>query len=100
LKAEFRRYFDTGYIRRVHQDILSAPESDQDRGWRFFRALLRELYRRDSVHLIPYAFVQTCTKFAGYRLGRLGLPLPVRLKQRLSGQDYYWTSEVFQQLNI
>ncbi len=100
LKAEFRRYFDTGYIRRVHQEMFLAPESDKDRGWRFFRALLRELCRRDSAHLIPYALVQTCAKFAGYRLGRLGLPFPVGLKQKLSGQDYYWTSEVFQQLRL
>ncbi len=100
LKAEFRRYFDTGYIRKVHQDLLSGPETDHDRGWIFFRALLRELYRKGSAHLIPYAVLQTGVKLAGYRLGRLGPHLPVAVKQKLSGQDFYWTSEVFRKFGV
>jgi rhamnosyltransferase len=100
LRAEFRRYFDTGYVRKIYDDILTADETDYDRGWLFFRALVRELCRRRSVHLIPYAVLQTCAKVAGYRLGRLGPHLPVSLKRRLSSQDFYWTSEAFRELGI
>jgi len=97
LKAEFRRYFDTGYIRKIYQDLLSAPATDHDRGWLFFRSLLRELYGTGSAHLIPYAVLQTGVKLAGYQLGRVGPHLPVAIRRKLSGQDYYWTSEAFRQ---
>ena len=100
LKAEFRRYFDTGYIRKVHHDVLSAPETDRGRGRRFFRALLRELYQTGSAHLIPYAILQTGMKLAGYQLGSFGRYLPVAIRQKLSGQDYYWTSEAFEHLGL
>src|SRR5208282_1008109 len=100
LKAEFRRYFDTDYVRKVHQDLLSAPETDHVRGWLFFRRLLRELYRTGSASLIPYAVLQTGVKLAGYRLGHLGPHLPLAVKQKLSGQDFYWTSEAFRKFGV
>jgi rhamnosyltransferase len=100
LKEEFRRYFDTGYVRKLHRDVLSAPETDLDRGRLFFRALSRELVKTGSPHLIPYAVLQTAVKLLGYRWGRLGPHLPVAVRRKLSGQDYYWTSNAFLELGV
>ena len=100
LKAEFRRFFDAGYVRRVHKDVFSAPETDHGRGWLFFRKLVRELYRTGSAHLVPYAVLQTGVKLAGYRMGKFGPRLPLAVKKRLSSQDYYWTSDAFRQLGV
>ncbi len=99
LTQEFRRYFDTGYMRRLYRDLLAADESDEDRDRRFVQELLAELYCR-APHLIPYAIAQSFVRAAGYKIGRFGSKLPVRLRRLLSAQDYYWNSEAFHQAGI
>jgi rhamnosyltransferase len=100
LWQEFARSFDTGYVRKLHADLLAAPASDEARGRRFFVELIRELARQRSYALMPYAVLQTAVKLVGYKIGRAGRRLPVRWRQRLSSQDYYWTSEAFAELGV
>ncbi len=50
LWKEFARSFDTGYVRKLHADLLAAPASDGARGRRFFVELVREL-----AHVRSYA---------------------------------------------
>jgi rhamnosyltransferase len=99
LKQEFRRYFDTGYMRHIYRELLSASESDETRGRRFVQALLTDLCRR-APYLIPYALVQSLVRAAGYKAGRFGSRLPVGLRRKLSAQDYYWSSDVFREARI
>jgi rhamnosyltransferase len=91
LKQEFRRYFDTGLIRRLNRDLFLRVKGDEGTGASFFRAMLAELARTNP-SLIPYAFVQTAVKFAGYKIGYHAVGAPLGFKRRLSSQDYYWTS--------
>jgi rhamnosyltransferase len=100
LWQEFARAFDTGYVRKLHADLLAAPAADEVRGRRFFVELMRELDRQRSYALMPYAVLQTAVKLVGYKVGRAGRRLPVRWRQRLSSQDYYWTSEAFAELGV
>lgn len=99
LGQEFRRYFDTGYMRRQHRELLAASESDEARGRRFVGALVQRLYK-DAPWLIPYAIAQSVVRVAGYRLGKLGPRLPIAMRKLLSAQDYYWSSIPFRESGI
>lgn len=89
----FRRQFDVGYTRRLYDWLLIARERDQVRGRRFARAVLREAGRRDA-RALPAVLAQLAAAWLGYRAGLAGPRLPRGLARRLSGQDYYWTSDV------
>jgi len=99
LAQEFRRYFDTGYMRRQHRELLAASESDEARGRRFVRELVRRLYR-DAPRLIPYAIAQSVVRVAGYWVGKFGPHLPIAMRKMLSAQDYYWDSIPFRESAI
>lgn len=89
LVQEFRRYFDTGYVRRVYGKDVLLNQHDEKHGARFFRFMLSRLWR-ESPELIPYAVLSTATKYLGYRAGYHGLSFPLPVKRFLSGQSYYW----------
>ena len=91
LREEFRRYFDTGYARQAMGPDALFGQSDERHGRRFATALLARL-ARERPWAIPYAMANMAAKYLGYRVGRLGPRLPLALSQRMSGQDYFWTS--------
>lgn len=88
---EFKRYFDIGYVRALHKDLILGEGGDERRGAAMTRELIQTLACHQP-HLIPYALVLTSAKLLGYRLGYHGTSLPVWMKRRLSGQDYFWNS--------
>ena len=90
---EFKRHFDTGYVRAQYRELLLSEGGDERRGVAITRAMLTTLYRSNP-RLIPYASLLILTKLAGYRMGYHGTRLPRAVKRRLSGQDYYWTSTI------
>ncbi|HVV27175.1 MAG TPA: glycosyltransferase [Rhizomicrobium sp.] len=91
LKQEFKRYFDTGLMRRQYEDLLFRYARDEERGASFFLAMVSELIG-SRPHLLPYAFAQATAKFAGYKVGYHAQRAPLALKRLLSSQDFYWTS--------
>jgi rhamnosyltransferase len=92
LAGAFRRQFDIGYARRLHAHLLLARERDEARGRRFAAAVLR-LAREEAPARLPRVTAELAASWFGYRAGLLGPSLPRTLARRLSGQDYYWTSE-------
>lgn len=91
LLQEFRRYFDTGYVRAEQpwvNEIVGAAES---RGMGFAKAFLRELARTQP-WLVPYAILQMGCKWLGYRVGYWSFHSPLWWKKWISAQDFYWTS--------
>lgn len=91
LFEEFKRYFDTGYVRAENpwvQDIVGQAEG---RGKEYFAALLLVL-SKSKPWLVPYAVVNTCVKLLGYRFGYWSFKSPTWWKKNLSGQRYYWDS--------
>jgi rhamnosyltransferase len=92
LAGAFRRQFDIGYARRLHAHLLLARERDEVRGRRFAAAVLR-LAREEAPARLPRVTAELAASWLGYRVGLLGPRLPWALARRLSGQDYYWTSE-------
>jgi rhamnosyltransferase len=94
LAEEFRRHFDTGYVRAIYRDTLEGA-SDERRGLGYATALLKRTAAR-RVWAIPYAIALLAAKWAGYRLGAVAHTWPVGWKRRFSGQDYYWTSDHYE----
>jgi len=91
LVEEFQRYFDTGYVRGENQWVNKLVGQAENRGVGFLSTMLKELFRK-SPHLLPYALLQSATKWIGYRIGYLGPKLPLSLCKLLSSQGYYWNS--------
>jgi rhamnosyltransferase len=89
LAQEFRRHFDTGYVRAQQKFLLLADGCDERRGAAYSTGLLRRLLSRRP-WLIPYGIAHLASKYFGYRVGFHGHRLPVWLKRCLSAQDYYW----------
>ncbi len=97
LVGDFRRQFDIGMTRRIHAALLLAHGRDERQGLLYLRALSAHLLR-SRPDLLPYAWLHTALRYAGYRLGMLGPLLPEGLKRRLSGQDFFWLRPAGQRL--
>ena len=91
LVQEFRRYFDTGYMRAEHPWVTMMVGPAERRGTAFAGKMLGRLARECPV-LIPYALLQTAAKWLGFRVGYWSLKAPLWWKKMLSAQDYYWVS--------
>lgn len=68
LKEEFLRHIAIGQLRKSYASLFSLQE-DQKRGQNFVKKLFTYLLVQ-APHLIPYALLQTASKWLGYRLGR------------------------------
>lgn len=91
LVEEFKRYFDTGYVRAENPWVNRLAGAAEGRGTSFVRELLGRLARQSPL-LVPYAILQTGVKWLGYRVGFYSLNAPIWWKCALSGQRYYWKS--------
>lgn len=89
LAQEFRRHFDTGYVRAQQRKLLFTDGGDERRGAVFGAEMMSQLLR-EQPWLVPYGLAHLVTKYAGYRAGFHGHRLPHGVKRSLSGQDYYW----------
>jgi rhamnosyltransferase len=94
LGEEFRRYFDTGYVRAENQWVNAVVGQAERRGLGLLSAMLGKLLRTQP-WLAPYAVVQAICKWAGYRAGFAAYRGPLWLKKSLSGQPSYWTSRFY-----
>lgn len=89
LVQEFKRHFDTGHVRAENRQTLLSSGGDERRGAGYASAMLIHLLHQRPT-AIPYALANLASKYLGYRLGFHGRRLPVWLKRRVSGQDFYW----------
>jgi rhamnosyltransferase len=92
LAQEFCRYFDIGYVRALNKGLLFVGGGDGRRGAAFTREMIRYV-AREKPQLLPYVLATTAAKILGYRVGYHGRRLPLAIKRRLSGQDYFWESD-------
>ena len=92
LIQEFKRSFDTGLARKSYRNLLALGGKDTDRGKKYVKALLKEIALNQPAHL-PYAAVQVCARWLGYRLGERSFKAPLWWKKKLTSQDFYWTSD-------
>ena len=94
LWQEFKRMFDTGYVRaeRPWLDIESGTATK--RGFQFSKKLFSML-AKNNPFLIPYAIFQVVVKFIGFKIGNNALRFPKSIKKILSEQSYYWDSKYY-----
>lgn len=92
LWQEFQRYFDTGYVRAENPIIQQLVGHAESRGVGFMSKLIEYLWKHKPL-LIPYAVLQSCVKWLGYRIGFFGKYLPLIIRRRLSQQVYYWMNQ-------
>lgn len=93
LAGAFRRQFDIGYSRRLYDWLLLTGEGDQVRGRRLAARLLREACH-DAPSQLPRILAQLAASWLGYRAGLVGHRLPLAVARRLSGQEFFWTSDI------
>ena len=91
LLQQFRRYFDTGYVRAEQPWVSQLVGAAEGRGLGLTMKLFRRLFR-EQPWMLPYAFLQTAVKWAGYRSGFIFFKAPLGWKRNLSAQRYYWDS--------
>jgi rhamnosyltransferase len=89
LRQEFQRYFDIGVFHSRQRLLLEAFGGVEGEGLRFLRSELTYLLQR-APQKIPSALLRTVLKYAAYRLGRLEVFLPNRLKQHLAMNKRYF----------
>jgi rhamnosyltransferase len=94
LAQEFKRYFDTGYVRAENPWVTVLTGQAEMRGSSFAKALFGHLSLQ-APWLLPYAFVQTAIKWIGYRAGFFSYGTPAWWCRMLSSQRYYWDSQYF-----
>ena len=66
LSMEFKRYFDTGYMRGMFPKIQQAVGQAENRGINYSIAFIKSVYKT-KILLIPYALVILIFKWIGYR---------------------------------
>lgn len=93
LGEEFRRYFDTGYVRAENPWVNQLAGHAEGRGAAFAREMLGRLLR-SAPWWLPYAVLQTAVKWAGFRAGYWAgaRKLAPSWCRRFSSQRYYWAS--------
>ncbi len=91
LTGEFKRYFDTGYVRTEYPWVTEIVGQAESRGSRLVKELLKKTAREKPL-LLPYAVFSSAIKWIGYRTGYFSRAMPVWMKKILSGQSYYWDS--------
>ena len=92
LIQEFRRHFDIGISRKKEEHHFKAFGKVEKRGSKYVLMMLRTLLFKNPL-LIPYAVAQSTVKFLGFQLGFRCLNAPLWIKQKLSSQDFFWSSD-------
>ena len=94
LKDEFKRYFDTGYVRAERPWVQELVGDAEKMGMKYFSELTKSIFNK-NILLLPYAISQTIIKFLGFKFGYNALKFPNWIKKIMSGQKYYWDSPYY-----
>ncbi len=86
---QLRRNFDLGVSQSDHPEVFEGISSESE-GTRLVADTARHLWETKHKKLIPYLFVSSGFKYAGYRLGKAYRRLPGRLAVWCSSNKNYW----------
>lgn len=89
---QLHRNFDLGISQADHPEVFRDIPSEGE-GIRSVKAAARYLREQHLVRLIPYLYLQSAFKYAGYLLGKHYHILPRRLVWSLSMNKEYWRRE-------
>lgn len=86
---QFRRNFDLGVSQSNHPEVFAKISSESE-GSKLVGDTIRYLWTTKKKKLVPYLFVSSAFKLAGYRLGKAYQRLPAKLVRRCSANKNYW----------
>lgn len=86
---QFRRNFDLGVSQADHPEVFDGISSESE-GTKLVKDTIMHLWSTKNKRLIPYLFVSSAFKLAGYRLGRAYRRLPAEMVRRCSLNRNYW----------
>ncbi len=98
LIMEFKRYFDTGYIRSLYPEIQKVAGNAENRGLSYTLKFMRDILR-NHWYYFPYAIINIIAKWIGYRCGFYGKIFPVFIRRRMSLYKFYWESKYYSNIN-
>lgn len=90
LIEEFRRYFDIGVFHKREHWIREKFGQIEGEGVKFIVSENKYLLQEGKLYLLPTAFIRTCLKYLGYRLGVQESNIPLNIKRKLSMHRKYW----------
>lgn len=99
LSSDFQRYFDAGYARTEYARELSFAGTHASLGARYARAVLLDI-GRSQPWLLPYAGAHIAVKGFAYLAGARAVGGPHWIARRLSGQEYFWSSEHYRRTKV
>lgn len=86
---QFRRNFDLGVSQSEHPEVFEGISSESE-GSKLVVDTIRYLWNTNNKRLIPYLFVSSGFKLAGYKLGKAYKRLPEKLIWWCSSNRNYW----------
>lgn len=86
---QFRRNFDLGVSQSEHPEVFEGISSEHE-GSKLVADTVRYLWDTKNKKLIPYLFVSSAFKLAGYRLGKRYRRLPAKVVRWCSSNRNYW----------
>jgi len=89
LMQQFRRNFDLGVSQAEHPEIFASVSSESE-GFKMVRRTTKYLWRKRKIFWIPYFYMQTVFKYAGYLFGKKYKKLPMWFILKCTMSKEYW----------
>lgn len=89
IRQQFRRNFDIGVSHADHPEVFGGLSSESE-GLLMIRQAVKYLIKRRKPHLIFRLFLQSLSKYRGYRLGRNYQRLSIKRIRKYSMNKHYW----------
>lgn len=86
---QLRRNFDLGVSQADNSEVFGSVSSESE-GIRYIKRMTRLLVREGAAYYIPYFYINSAFRLAGYRLGKGYKKLPERLVLACTMNRNYW----------
>lgn len=86
---QFHRNFDLGVSQADNQDVFGCVSSESE-GLKYIKRMTSLLIREKAAYYIPYFYINSFFRLAGYKLGRAYKKLPRRIVFACTMNQNYW----------
>ena len=86
---QFHRNFDLGVSQADNQDVFGNISSESE-GMKYIRRMTSLLVKKHAAYYIPYFYINSAFRLAGYKLGRAYRRLPERIVMACTMNRNYW----------
>lgn len=86
---QFHRNFDLGVSQADNKDVFGSISSESE-GLRYIIRMTKLLAKNKSAYYIPYFYINSAFRLAGYKLGKSYKKLPERIVMACTMNRNYW----------